>query len=226
MNLICQLLLYCSFIVIEINAENYSYLDQIAQKMSTTNALLKCIVDAGKDAEVFKHILDNNTYDILAHYFLREDFVTLKRDDTNVQVIKESYEKLDAYDMKEEKIYKDYASYDEEVFNRKFIMNQIFKNYLKNKVAMSSNRMCQNNENKFCEIIALVESTDDSMLIFNFLPRCINGECVISRYNFDDIDPKDKSLFGNVPTVFRQLEDKTFQAYNNTQRKFEKYNFY
>ncbi|XP_050534440.1 uncharacterized protein LOC126901745 isoform X4 [Daktulosphaira vitifoliae] len=206
MNLICQLFIYCSFIVIHTNAVlDLQILTVVAQKMSRTNGLLYNIYQTGKAVEVLADYFDNNTYD--------------------VQEIPQSEETLDAYDMKEEKIFNDYASYNREVWDRKIIMEKIFHNYFNYKVDMSSNLMCQNNENKLCEIIALLRSTHISVKIFEFQPTCDNGLCNISRYNMQDINPSEKILFGIVPTIFVQLENKTIQVDTSSQINLGVYNF-
>ncbi|XP_050547527.1 uncharacterized protein LOC126909147 [Daktulosphaira vitifoliae] len=159
----------------------------------------------------------------------------LTRNDRDDQVIKESDEKLDAYDMKEEKIFNDYAElcntdrtyeanaeYNGEAYIRMKVMHQIFKNYLSYKIDMSSSLMCQNNENKLCKIIALLTSTHESVRIFEFQPSCINGQCHISTYNIQD---SQKILFGVVPTIFVQLEDKIIQADPSSQINPGPYNF-
>ncbi|XP_050534458.1 uncharacterized protein LOC126901756 [Daktulosphaira vitifoliae] len=142
--------------------------------------------------------------------------------------------------MKEEKIFNDYsnlsnkertykvdAQYDGEVWYRKQIMQKIFKNYLSYKIYMSSSLMCQNNENKLCDIIALLTSTHISVKIFEFQPSCNNnGLCNISRYNMQNINPVEKMLiFGFVPTIFEQLEDKTILAHPSSQINPGPYNF-
>ncbi|XP_050534438.1 uncharacterized protein LOC126901745 isoform X2 [Daktulosphaira vitifoliae] len=226
MNLICQLFIYCSFIVIHTNAVlDLQILTVVAQKMSRTNGLLYNIYQTGKAVEVLADYFDNNTYDTIVHYFLREEYDQLTRNDSDVQEIPQSEETLDAYDMKEEKIFNDYASYNREVWDRKIIMEKIFHNYFNYKVDMSSNLMCQNNENKLCEIIALLRSTHISVKIFEFQPTCDNGLCNISRYNMQDINPSEKILFGIVPTIFVQLENKTIQVDTSSQINLGVYNF-